>query len=279
MLRIALLLAALLSADVALAQQPEQSSERSVKRLLLLGQAPDNHPPSTHEYLPGMRVVAALLADVPGLETTLIQADEPWSEGPALIEKADGVVLFLSQGGRWALADPRRHEALTRLAQRGGAIAGVHWGVGTKADDDVPAFLQLVGACHGGRDRRYQVVETDVLLATPDHPVARGLEPIRLRDEFYFALKRVESDQLTPLVQAVIDGQPQMVSWAWQRPGGGRSFGFTGLHFHENWRQPMYRRLVAQGILWTLDLPIPDGGLNVDLPADALELAPASAGQ
>ena len=36
-----------------------------------------------------------------------------------------------------------------------------------------------------------------------------------------------------------------------------RSFGFSGLHFHDNWRLPEYRRLVAQGVLWSLKLPIP----------------------
>ena len=48
-----------------------------------------------------------------------------------------------------------------------------------------------------------------------------------------------------------------------EREGGGRSFGFSGLHFHENWQIPEYRRLVAQGVLWTLDLPIPKDGIGV----------------
>jgi hypothetical protein len=62
------------------------------------------------------------------------------------------------------------------------------------------------------------------------------------------------------------------VSWAWQRPGGGRSFGFSGCHFHKNWELPQYRRLVIQGIAWTLDRPIPRGGLDVDVAAPELKL-------
>ena len=49
---------------------------------------------------------------------------------------------------------------------------------------------------------------------------------------------------------------------------GGRSFGFSGMHFHDNWKRDDYRRLVAQGVLWTVKLPVPEKGLVVDL-ADA----------
>jgi hypothetical protein len=78
-------------------------------------------------------------------------------------------------------------------------------------------------------------------------------------------------DGLTPILQADIDGAKHTVSWAWQRPDGGRSFGFSGLHFHDNWQKPEYRRLVTQAVLWTLDLPAPEGGVNVDVPQELLD--------
>ena len=55
-------------------------------------------------------------------------------------------------------------------------------------------------------------------------------------------------------------------------PDGGRSFGFSGLHFHENWRVPEYRRILTQGILWTVKLPIPEKGLPVDVKDEELKL-------
>jgi hypothetical protein len=69
-----------------------------------------------------------------------------------------------------------------------------------------------------------------------------------------------------------IDGQLETVAWAWERPDGGRSFGFSGLHFHNNWRLPEYRRLVAQGILWTLKVSVPKDGLPVEITDDDLKL-------
>ena len=66
-------------------------------------------------------------------------------------------------------------------------------------------------------------------------------------------------------MQADIDNSAETVCWAWQRPGGGRSFGFSGLHFHENWQMPEYRRLVTQGVLWTMNVEIPPEGIPIPM--------------
>src|SRR2546430_887703 len=81
------------------------------KRLLLIGQGSDGHPPTTHEFMAGVRVLEKLLAPVRGVQTTVVKADEPWSEGPALIDKADGIVMFLTQGAQWMQMEPQRHAA------------------------------------------------------------------------------------------------------------------------------------------------------------------------
>ena len=97
---------------------PAFGDTQKAKRLLLIGQGPDGHPPSTHEYMAGVRVLEKLLAPVQGLQTTVVNADEPWPEGPALIDQADGVVMFVTQGARWIQNDPKRQAALKRVAQR-----------------------------------------------------------------------------------------------------------------------------------------------------------------
>jgi hypothetical protein len=225
------------------------------KHLLLLGQSPDNHPPGTHEYMSDVEELARLLAPVRNLETRVVKADEPWPEGPQLIRGADGVVVFLSEGARWAVADPRRQEALSQLAARGGGLAAIHWALGTRDVEPIEPCLKLFGGCHGGPDRKYKVVETVLRPGEPVHPIAAGVEPFTVRDEFYYRLKFVRAQTpIMPVIHATIDGQTETVAWAWERPDGGRSFGFSGLHFHDNWQRPQYQKLLKQAVLWTIKL-------------------------
>jgi type 1 glutamine amidotransferase len=260
------LLLSFLLISTALAEPP--------KKLLLVGQGPDGHPATTHEYVAGLKVLAKLLKPVSGLEVTAVRADEPWKEGPELLQRADGVVLFLAEGARWLHQDPRRLEALAQVAKRGGGIVALHWAMGTKDAKYIEGSQKLLGGIHGGPDRKYKVVkDVEVQIADAKHPVAAGLKDFRASDEFYYELKFVKSeDSVKPLVRVTIDDKPQTVAWAWERPDGGRSFGFSGLHFHDNWRLPGYRRLVAQGVLWTLKLPIPKDGLAVDVTEEDLRL-------
>ena len=243
------------------------------KQLLLIGQRRDNHPPTTHEFMAGLRVLEESLRRIAAVEVRTVQSDEPWPEGPELIRRADGIVLYVSEGAKWMAADPRRQDAIAQLAARGGGLTALHWGIGCKDQGFVAAFTQLFGGCHGGPDRRYQVLDTRLRPAEPAHPITRGLEPLEIHDEFYYRLKRPTGEsQPQAVLTATIDGQEEIVSLAWQRPDGGRSFGFTGLHFHDNWRQPFYRRLVAQGVLWTLKVDIPAAGVDVDVDERVLKL-------
>src|SRR5262245_8465072 len=236
------------------------------KKVLLVGQGPDGHPPETHEYKAGFRVLAKCLEPVSELEVTTIQAEGAWKEGPELMERADAVVLFLAEGAQWLQADPARHKALTKVAARGGGLVGLHWAIGTKDAKPITDFVNLLGGCHGGPDRKYAVVEVQAEVADPKHPITTGVGNFKVKDEFYYRLKFVQPEgTVTPLLRVPIDGEKHAVAWAWERPDGGRSFGFSGLHFHNNWKLPEYRRLVTQGVLWTLKLPVPKDGLAVEV--------------
>jgi len=237
------------------------------RKLLLIGQGPDGqHPAGTHEYLAGLTVLEKCLKPVKGIKVTVVRADDPWKEGPELIGRSDGVVIFLAEGARWLGADPKRQAALTKLASRGGAVAVLHWGMGTRDAANIDAFVKVFGGCHGGPDRKYKVVEVEAEPADAKHAILAGIGKFRVKDEFYYELKFAKpAGSIKPLLRVPIDGKDQTVAWAWERPDGGRSFGFSGVHFHENWKKIEYRRLVAHGVVWTLKLPIPKDGLAVEV--------------
>lgn len=250
-----------------------RSADPPSRKILLLSQGPDGHPTETHEYAAGQALLRKLLKRVDGIDAKVVRADEPWKEGPKEIDEADAVVLYLSEGARWLQQDEPRLAAFQRLAKRGGGIVALHWGMGTRDAKYIDEFVALLGACHGGPDRKYVVAELRTEIAAPEHPVMTAVEPVLVRDEFYYRLK-VSSNEpsLTPLLRVTIEGKPEMVAWCREVESGSRSFGFTGLHFHSNWQHEAYRRMVVQGILWTARAPLPKGGCDVDINPSDLKL-------
>lgn len=251
------------------------AAEGEMKRVLLLGQGPDDHARGTHEYLAGMKVLAKCLQGVPGLTVTVVSADGAWGEGPDLIRKADCVVLFVAEGAKWIHQDARRLEAFAQLAARGGGLVALHWGMGTEEAKYIAGFLRLFGGCHGGPDRKYKVVDSQVQVVDSEHVIVQGIAPFPLREEYYYQLKMIDAERVDPILRTTIDGKEETIAWAWQRADGGRAFGYSGGHFHDNWSRVQYRRLMAQAVLWTVKLPVPKEGLPVKVTPDDLTLPAA----
>ena len=183
---------------------PAQASTPK-KRVLLLWHSPDGHPKDTHEYQLGQKILKATLEKHAPVEATLVCADEPWNDGPELLAKADGVVLFVSEGAKWINANPRRLAAFQACAKRKAGLAVLHWGMGTKDAKNISPFVDLFGGCHGGPDRKYKVVAADAKIADNKHPILRGMGDFKARDEFYYTLKFAKTK--TPLLNVTIDGE------------------------------------------------------------------------
>ena len=49
-----------------------------------------------------------------------------------------------------------------------------------------------------------------------------------------------------------IKDRDDVVDWAFERDGGGRSFGTTLGHPWSNWQDANFRRLILNGILWSI---------------------------
>ncbi len=119
----------------------------------------------------------------------------------------------------------------------------------------------------------------------PKHPVTQGVEPFTINDEWYYNIRFPEGmSGVTPLLVATPPdasrrtpdakshpGRAEVVAWAVERPDGGRGFGFTGGHNHENWGNEAFRRLVLNSLLWTAKADIPAGGVQSTVTADELK--------
>jgi hypothetical protein len=251
------------------------------KVLLIAGTI--SHGPGAHEHNAGVLLLQKCLAGVPGLKTAV--SLNGWPADPAALNGIDAVIMYCDGGVKHlALAD-NRLGILSALARRGVGIGCVHYAVEPTKDKGQAEFLQWIG---GAFEIDWSVnPHWDAHFKTlPTHPITRGVQPFTIRDEWYFNMRFVDGRKgVSPILVAVPDasttsrpdghhsgnpavraavakGEPQVVSWAYERPDGGRGFGFTGAHFHANWANNDFRRVVLNAILWLAKLEVPAGGVQ-----------------
>jgi type 1 glutamine amidotransferase len=116
----------------------------------------------------------------------------------------------------------------------------------------------------GGKSRLKQLI--------PDHPVCRGWKEYDIEDEYYL-------DPVIKLAKPLLQvkerkGKDVIVAWAFERPGGGRSFGTTLGHPYKNFQLEPFRRMIVNAILWSAHVEVPPGGAPVNLPEAELALPP-----
>ncbi len=62
-------------------------------------------------------------------------------------------------------------------------------------------------------------------------------------------------------------GMAEHVAWLYERPGGGRGFGFTGGHYHWAFGHDGFRNILLNGIAWTAGLQVPQTGVSPKTPS------------
>jgi trehalose utilization protein len=218
-----------------------------------------------HDYLAGCALLADLLRQTPGVDAALVR--EGWPQDERTLDAARSLVCYSGGGGKQPfLASPERIERIQRLVDRGMGLVMIHQAVSFPPELAARAAGWL-GAAHvrsrSGRGH-WWTQHRDF----PEHPVTRGVRPWRIRDGWLNELEfAANADGVVPLVWAGprhrgsrAGGAADVVCWAWERPGGGRSFCFSGLDAHSAWSVPGLRQLVVNGILWSAGLPVPAAG-------------------
>jgi type 1 glutamine amidotransferase len=180
------------------------------------------------------------------------------------------------------------------LMDKGVGLAAIHWAVEVTKEKGEKEYLDWLGAAY---EAYWSVnpVWTANFATMPDHPITRGVKPFEIRDEWYFHLRFTDGMKgVTPILSAippastmdrpdgphsgnpavraaVQNGEPAIVSWAYERPDGGRGFGLTGAHYHKNWGDDNFRKVVLNGILWIAKAEVPANGVESTVTEDDLK--------
>ncbi|MEX1212107.1 MAG: ThuA domain-containing protein [Balneolaceae bacterium] len=266
----------------------ERSPEDSPHILFIAG-AP-SHGFGNHEHLGGSTLLARTLERSDADITT--QVVSGWPRDASLLEEADAIIIYSNGGTQHPALD--HLDELESVLEDGTGFVTLHYAVEVPTGDAGEVFLKGNG---GYFETHWSVnpIWTADIEQLPTHPIRNGVDPFTLHDEWYYHM-RFSDDPIQPILTALPppetlereDGphsnnphvreavlerkEPQHLAWAFERPSGGRGFGFTGGHYHWNWGVDHVQRLVANAILWSAGVPVPEKGVSVE-PMNVLELA------
>ncbi len=257
------------------------SNDAPKKVVFVAGRA--SHDYGSHEHYAGCVLLAKELeAAMPNIKTEVVR--NGWPQDASVFNDADCVVMYADGGGGHPVI-PHLQE-MDKLAKQGVGVVCLHYAVEIPKGETGDRFLDWIG---GYFEAHWSVNPhwTANFKKLPDHPVTRGVEPFSINDEWYYHMRfREGMEGVTPILsdvppketltrpdgphsgnpdvrKAVAQGETQHVAWAAEREDGGRGFGFTGGHFHWNWGDPNFRKVVLNAIVWCAKGEVPEEGVQV----------------
>jgi len=212
-----------------------------------------DHSWQAHMYSAVTELLATELNKRTDIEA-IVSPDFDWPRDPKILDGVKGIVYYSGAAGDLL------------ISQHGGAFSNLmHQGVGFTALHFATSATKAVGDRYAQFAGGWWTVGPDSLATgpvqwkflTPDHPIIRGLPQITMTDEIYRHPTLLP--QAVPLIQVRIADRDDVVAWAYEREGGGRSFATTLGHPYANWndwRIEAFRHMVLNGIRWTLGQPM-----------------------
>jgi len=271
------------------------------QKLVLIAGKP-SHPPRMHEFNAGVQLLAKCLANVSGVKTEFVL--NGWPQDEAVFAGADAVVFYMDGGKKHEAVQGDRRAVVDAWAQKGVGIGCMHYGVTVDPPDNGGAeFKRWIG---GHYEEMYSCnpLWEPQLATLPQHPITRGVKPFVIKDEWYFNMRFVDGftadgpaekdgTKFLPILVAkptdatrdgpyvypkgpyphiqAAKGRAEAMMWAVERPDGGRGFGFTGGHFHDNWGNDDFRKTVLNALVWLAKGEVPAEGVGSSVTKEELD--------
>jgi type 1 glutamine amidotransferase len=254
------------------------------KVLILAGE--DSHGWGNHEHHAGAKVLAEAL-NSSGLKISARVVEDAWPEDAAAFDGVKALVVY-SDGEDGHIMNGHVDE-MAKLSEKGVGLVCLHYALDVNPGTLQKALLDSVGA-YFEVDWSVNPVWTPTEMRVGKHPVARGVKPFEIEDEWHYHMRfRPGMKGVTPVLSVLppLDtiseedgprtGNPtirdelkqktwQHLAWTSVNDSGVRGFGFTGGHVHFNWTGDSYRTLVLNAIAWTAGLDIPEKGVPSKTP-------------
>jgi hypothetical protein len=272
-------------------------------KLVLIAGKP-SHPPRMHEFNAGVQLLAGCLKDVKDLEVKFVL--NGWPQDESVFDGADAIIFYMDGGKKHeALQDGgKRLAKIDEWVKKGMSIGCLHYGVTVDPPDNGgDQFKRWIGG-HYEENYSCNPLWEPNFVEFPQHPITRGVKPFQIKDEWYFNIRFAEGfapnviidkgkQKFTPILVArpsdavrngpyvypagpyphiqAAKGRQEAMMWAVERPDGGRGLGFTGGHFHDNWGNDEFRKIVLNALVWLAKLDVPKDGIASTVTKEQLE--------
>lgn len=241
------------------------ADSESVKVVLVAGKVKVPDRVGHHDYLAGCALLASLLEQTPGVSAVRVR--DGWPADENVFAGAQAIVFYSGGGRKHAfVGSPERLRRMQELVDGGVGLVMIHQAV-RYPPELADVAISWIGGAHvlGKAGRGHWPTYHEEF---PDHPVTRGVQPWKIKDGWMNQIRFTEGmNGVTPLVWAgekhggsSEGGLEDVVSWAFERPGGGRSFCFTGVDAQSAWAVAGVRQLIVNGVLWTAGMTVPPRG-------------------
>ena len=281
---------------------PAKTPDGRQKLVLIAGKP--SHPPRMHEFNAGVQLLAKCLAQgTPALKVEFVL--NGWPADEAVFADADAVVFYMDGGAKHEAVQEggARLAKIDEWTKRGMGIGCMHYGVEVVADQAGDQFKRWIGGYYENMYSCNPMWEPNFTQFV-EHPITRGVRPFQIKDEWYFNMRfadgfsadKVNLDgavKFWPILVAkpsddvrkgpyvapkgpydhivAASGRPEAMMWAVERPSGGRGFGFTGAHFHDNWANDNFRKTVLNALVWVAKGEVPAAGVESKVTTEDLE--------
>lgn len=260
-------------------------------KLVLIAGKP-SHPPLMHEFRAGTTVLEQCLKSVPNL--VVDRHEMGWVKDEATFVDADAVVIYSDGGAGHPAVQDNHLQILKALIDNGVGFGCMHYGVEVVPDKGGAEFKSWIGGHYENAYSCNPIWEPS-FTSFPKHPITQGVQPFQIQDEWYINMRfrpafedgtKPAQDAGTSFVPILVatppdatrdgpyvypkgpyphiqaeKGLPEAMMWAVERPDGGRGFGFTGGHFHLNWGNDQFRKVILNALVWVTKAEVPAGGV------------------
>ncbi len=261
------------------------------RKKVVLVAGKQSHGPGDHEFNAGVQLLDKCLQGEKSVLSTFYL--NGWPSDPTAFDNADAILFYMDGGAGHPVIQENNISILDALAKKGVGLGFAHYAVEVPAGQGGEALQRWIGGYYEHKFSVNPMWNPDYQ-TFPNHPVTRGVKPFSVLDEWYFNMRWDE--QAKGLTQILVDkpsdkvrngpyvypqgpyehiqaakGRAETMMWTFERPDGGRGFGFTGGHRHLNWGNDNFRKVVLNALVWIAKGEVPEEGVQSSVTQEDLQ--------